>query len=105
MQSVSEMVENFRKLGYLMNLKLHFLDSHIDYFPENLGDYSEVQGKRFHQDIKKMERRYQDRWDVNMMADFCWTLKRDVPVRKKKRKRKPLHRSFESKRVRYHRNR
>ncbi|KMQ92437.1 ubiquitin-protein ligase e3b-like protein [Lasius niger] len=48
---VSKVVENFRKLGCLMNLKLHFLDSHIDYFPENLGDYSEKQGERFHQDI------------------------------------------------------
>ncbi|KMQ83772.1 hypothetical protein RF55_19128 [Lasius niger] len=78
------MVENFRKLGCLMNLKLHFLDSHFDYFPEILGDYSEKQGERFHQDIKEMGRRYHGRWDVNMMADFCWTLKRSVPVRGKK---------------------
>ncbi|CAH2092031.1 unnamed protein product [Euphydryas editha] len=33
-----------------MNLKLHFLDSHIGHFPENLGEYSEEQGERFHQD-------------------------------------------------------
>ncbi|EFN83121.1 hypothetical protein EAI_10360, partial [Harpegnathos saltator] len=31
-------------------------------------------GERFHQDIKEMERRYQERWDVNMMADFYWIL-------------------------------
>lgn len=24
-----------------MSLKLHFLDSHLDYLPENLGDYNE----------------------------------------------------------------
>jgi len=68
---VAEMVENFRALGCNMNLKLHFLDSHIDYFPMNLGTYSEEQGERLHQDIKQMEKRYQGRWDVNMMADFC----------------------------------
>ena len=49
-----------------MNLKLHLLYSHIDEFPENLGDYSEEQGERFHQDIKEMERRYEGRWDINM---------------------------------------
>jgi len=42
------MVNNFGKLGCLINLKLHFLHSHLDYFPENLGDYSEEQGERFH---------------------------------------------------------
>ena len=104
-QKVAEMMENYKKLGCLMNLKLHFLDSHIDYFPENLGDYSEEQGERFHQDIKEMEFRYQGKWDVNMMADFCWTLKRDVSVKGKKRKRKPLHRTFQNKRVRYNRKR
>ena len=24
-----------------------------------------------------METRYQGRWDVSMMADYCWCLKRD----------------------------
>ena len=52
-----------------MNLKLHFMDSHVEYFPENLGDYSEEQVKRFHQDIKVMEQRYQKRWAENMLAD------------------------------------
>lgn len=96
---VTKMVDDFRKLGCLMNLKLHFLDSHLDKFPENLGDYSEEQGERFHQDIKVMETRYQGRWDENMMADFCWMLKRDMP--KENRKRKSLHRSFDEKRTRY----
>ena len=77
------------------------MDSHVDYFLENLSDYSEEQGERFYQDIQEMERRYQGRWDVNMMADFCWMLKKEVSLRGKKRKRKPLHRSFESKRIRY----
>jgi len=42
---VANMVKNFSKLGCLMNLKLHFLHSHLDYFPENLEDYSEEQGE------------------------------------------------------------
>ena len=43
----------------------------------NLGAVSDEQGERFHQDIKVMETRYQGRWDVHMMADYCWTLIRD----------------------------
>ena len=60
-----------------MSIKMHFLQSHLDYFPKNCGDYSEEQGERFHQDIKTMESRYQGRWDINMLADYCWCLKRD----------------------------
>ena len=100
---VADLVKNFGKLGCLMNLKLHFLDSHIDYFNINLGNYSEEQGERFHQDIKEMERRYQGKWDVNMLADYCWTLQREVVQKEVKRHRNPLHRSFENKRIRYHR--
>ncbi|KRY28166.1 putative ATP-dependent RNA helicase DDX23 [Trichinella spiralis] len=32
-------------------LKLHFLHSHLHFFPQNLGDVSEEQGERFHYDI------------------------------------------------------
>ncbi|XP_043468037.1 coiled-coil domain-containing protein 18-like [Leptopilina heterotoma] len=87
-QIVSDMIKNF--------------DSHRDRFPENLGDYNEEQGERFHQDLKEFERRYQERWDVNMMSDYCWMLKRDIVPGGTNLKRKPLHRSFEDKRVRYH---
>ena len=42
-----------------MNIKVHFLHSHLDKFPENLGDITEEQGERFHQYIKVMGERYQ----------------------------------------------
>ena len=103
---VNGLLDNYQRLGCLMSVKLHFLHSHLDYFPENLGDYSEEQGERFHQDwctfIKKvMKRRYQGVWGVNMMADYCWMLKRESENRGIKRVRDLLHRSFEKKRVRY----
>lgn len=89
---VDRMIVNFQRLGCNMSVKVHFLHSHLDYFPENLGDYSEEQGERFHQDIKDMEKRYQGRWNSSMMADYCWNLKRDLPTkhsfsRQSKRKR------------------
>ena len=70
-------VKNFKILGCNMSLKIHFLVSHLDSFPENLGDYSEEQGERFHQDIAEMEKRYQGRWDIHMMVDYCWSMKRE----------------------------
>jgi hypothetical protein len=71
------MFDKFKLLSFKMSLKLYFLASHIDYFPPNLGAVSEEQGERFHQDLKDVERRYQGRWDVNMMADYCWSIARD----------------------------
>lgn len=38
--------------GLNMSLKIHFLHSHLDFFPENLGDVSDEHGERFHQEIK-----------------------------------------------------
>ena len=61
-----------------MSIKMHYLFSHMDRFPENLGSMSDEQGEKFHQDIKEMESRYQGRGDAVMMADYCWTLKRDL---------------------------
>ena len=56
---------------------MHFLHCHLDYFPENLGAFSEEQGERFHQDIKVIEKRYQGRWNISMIADYCWSLMRE----------------------------
>ena len=60
-----------------MSIKLHFLHSHLDDFPENLGAVSDEQGERFHQDLKVIEVRYQCKWDEHMLADYCWSIKRD----------------------------
>ena len=78
-QLVMCMLKCFQKLGANMSIKLHYLFSHLDRFPQNLGDFSDEQGERFHQDIKVMEERYQGRWDQHMMADYCWNLLRDYP--------------------------
>jgi hypothetical protein len=68
----------FKVLGCSMSLKLHFLHTHVDFFPENLGAVSEEQGEHFHQDIKEMEQRYQGRWNVNMMGNYCWMTHREI---------------------------
>lgn len=89
---VDEMLERFRDLGCNMSIKLHYLHSHIDHFQHNLGDLSDEQGERFHQDLKTMESRYQGRWDDHMLADYCWGLMRDCPSQL--HRRKSLKRQF-----------
>jgi hypothetical protein len=64
----------------LNELSIHFFNSQLDFFPENLVAVSEEQGEPSHQDIKEMERRYQSRWNGNMM-----TLHREIPETSHKR--------------------
>ncbi|GBM73364.1 hypothetical protein AVEN_58666-1 [Araneus ventricosus] len=54
-----------------------FENAFLKYFPGILGAVSEEQRESFHKDIKEMERRHQGRWNVNMMADYCWMLHRE----------------------------
>jgi len=49
-------------MGCRTSLKLHFSSSHLDFFQENLGVFSEEYSERFHRNIQPMEKRYQGRW-------------------------------------------
>jgi len=71
-----------------MTIKLHFLFSHLDWFPDNLGAESDEQGERFHQEMQEIEFRYRGYWDVSMIADYCWFLKREDDSSTKKRSTK-----------------
>jgi len=53
-----------------MSQKLHFLHSHLNFFPENCGAVSDEHGERFHQDICSMEKRYQGKWNCAMLAEL-----------------------------------
>lgn len=85
---VENLLRNYRNLGCRMSLKIHFLHSHLDFFPKNLGEVSDEQGERFHQDIRVMEERYQGRWDPAMMGDYCWFLQKEDATQ---HKRKSIH--------------
>ena len=73
-------------MGCNMSLNIHFLASHLDSFTENLGEVSDGHGERFQQYIVAMEKRYQAKWTSRIFADYCWTLNRDVPDAKCRRK-------------------
>ena len=83
---VQKLLDNFQALGINMSIKVHFLHSHLDRFPENLGNVSDEQGERFHQYIKVMGEQYQGLWDNNMISDYCSCLKRDKPDSQHSRK-------------------
>ncbi|UYV81789.1 hypothetical protein LAZ67_20002375 [Cordylochernes scorpioides] len=74
---VNDLLLSYKALGCNMSLKIHFLHSHLDFFPDNLGAVSDEHDGRFHQDISSMEKRYQSKWSPVMLSDYCWTLKRD----------------------------
>ena len=67
-----------------MSIKIHFFFNQLEQSPDNLSDYSDEQGERFHQDLKVMEECYKGRWDINMLADYCWSIKRDERLKKHK---------------------
>ena len=58
---VASMLQAYREMGCSMSLKIHFLDSHLDFFSDNLGAVTNEHGERFHQQISTMEKRYQGR--------------------------------------------
>ena len=41
-----------------MRIKIHYLFSHLEKFPENLDDVSKEKSEQFQQDNKLMEERY-----------------------------------------------
>jgi hypothetical protein len=61
-----------------MSVKIHFLSSHLDFFPENCGSVSDEHGESFHQDIEAMEGRCKGKCSSSVLADYCWTLMSDT---------------------------
>ena len=48
---VNKFLEAYEEMGCNMSIKIHFLHSHLEFFPENLGQVSDKQSERFHQQI------------------------------------------------------
>ena len=53
---IQKLLDNFQALGINMNIKVHFLHSRLDRFPENLGDVNDEPGERFPRGIKLWKR-------------------------------------------------
>ena len=55
---IDELLACFEFIGCNMSLKVHFLHSHLSFFPVNASDVSDEHGEKFHQDISEMENIY-----------------------------------------------
>jgi len=51
-----QLLNSYKRLGCNISLKVYFLHSHANYFPENLDAMIEEEGESFHQDIKTTEK-------------------------------------------------
>lgn len=78
------MIKSFGEMGINMSLKIHFLDRHLDFFPENLGNFSDEHGERFHQDLATIEKRYSGKNACHMLAEYCWSICRDSSLQHKR---------------------
>ena len=88
---IEKLLKSYEDMGCRMSLKIHFLHSHLNFFPPNLGTVSDEHGERFHQDITNMESNYQGKWNPGMMGDFCRMFLRDTPEAKYTRSSKKTH--------------
>ncbi|KAJ8684337.1 hypothetical protein QAD02_020129 [Eretmocerus hayati] len=88
---VRDMLQNFQQMKVNQSLKIHMLDSHLDFFPDNFGAVSDEHGGRFHQGIATLENRYNSKKSVNMLADYCW---RVVTEDSSTHRRKSARKSF-----------
>jgi hypothetical protein len=57
--TVVDPVQPYKAMGCNVSLKVHFLDSRLDFLPYNLGAVSDEHGERFDLDISTTEKRYQ----------------------------------------------
>ena len=74
---VEELADAYEKMGCRMLLKLHVQHCHIDELKDNMGDYSEEQAERFHQDVKSFEKRNKSQYNESMMGECIWNLVRE----------------------------
>jgi len=66
---VHELISSHSAVGCNMSLKLHFLQSHLDFFPGNIEAASDEHGGSFLQDISQTENSSSGKWSQNMLAD------------------------------------
>lgn len=58
---IEHLLRKYHQLRCNMSLKIHLLDSHLEFFPNNCDAVSDKYGERFHQNIAIMEKRYREK--------------------------------------------
>ena len=65
---VRELLTSYKAMGCHMSLKIHFLESHFYFFPENLGEISDECGESFHQEINGYGKAVQRQVDLKYVS-------------------------------------
>jgi hypothetical protein len=82
---IDDVLSLYHELGCNMSLKIHMLQFHLGFFPDNCGMVSDEHGERFHQETATMEKIYQGRWSTSILAGYCLTLTSNAPEQLHKR--------------------
>lgn len=83
---IKKMMCCYQKLDINITIKMHSLICHLDLFKSSCGKFSDEQGERFHQDIKRNEDIYKGHSMVNGLGTYCWSLVRETDPAIYKRK-------------------
>ena len=88
---LQDLMYSYEQLGCNMSLKMHFLFSHLNFFPLNCGAVSDehraLPSRRFVDGA-----RYRGKWSPALLRDYYWFMKRDAPEIKYHRQVKRTHR-------------
>lgn len=71
---VQNMLDAFKLININMSPKIHYLNSHLDFFARQLPTESDEQGERFHQVCKPFEKNYKEKSLLALVTDLCWSL-------------------------------
>lgn len=91
---MQNVLQHCKNLGCSVSIKLNSMHSHADYFAQSLSSVSHKYYERFRQYMREMDKRCQDGWILNMIADHCWKLKKEntcVESCRKQAKRRKFH--------------
>ena len=61
---MADLVQSYKAMECNMFSKVHFSDSYLDFFTNNLGAVSNEHQLQFHQEISTTEKRYQGKYSV-----------------------------------------
>ena len=66
---IEKLLKSYEDMGCRMSLKIHFLHSHLNFFPPNHGEVSDEHGGRFHQDGEQLSRQMEPRHNGRLLLD------------------------------------
>ena len=76
---IKKLLKSYEDMGCWMSLKIHFLHSHLNFFPPNLGAVSDEHGERFHQDITIKANGTPAWWETSAGCSCVTSRKQNTP--------------------------